>query len=343
MNLKNTKLEGLALRFVVLSLMLTATSTQVAKASIAETSLNQAHLNQALLSKDTLAMAQSDKKIWLERPVIFSDEKGQSQFVAYRQRRSPWGFHVGVSYSFYAPVHYTSDFLNAAAFDQPRWRLFEVLAAARWNSALGSLSIEARGGLLRDSIELIDADGYAPTQPAATPLGSWAASSAGLSAVRPSKTLQNDGTPNPPPPAQPAPPAPPAPDSSSGDDSVISLQLITTSLGLKWSLDSLTREPWVVPFLSAGAFMVFYTEEKGDESVQGRSDVGLYYSGGLLLQLDWLDRDASVDFYLDSGIENTFLMCEVRQFVDLTQNDDLVGPNNFTGPLHFNIGLVVEF
>lgn len=274
--------------------------------------------------------AQSNKKVLLERPVIFSDEKGQNQFVSYRDRRSPFGFHVGVLYSFYAPVYYDSEYLGPTAdnesglFGEPKWRLFEALAAARWNSALGSLSLEARGGFLRDSVELVNSNnGVAPLV------------ALGFEPLQ--DTPDPDPDPDPDPPNDPAPTPTPAPKQSN----IIDLQLITTSLGVKWSLDSITREPWAVPFLSAGAFMVFYTENRGDdESAWGRSGVGFYYSGGLVLQLDWLDKEASVDFYLDSGIENTFLICEARQFISF---NNTIGVKNFASPVHFNIGLLVEF
>jgi hypothetical protein len=117
------------------------------------------------------------------------------------------------------------------------------------------------------------------------------------------------------------------------------LNLEMLRLGLKYSADIITSEPYVVPYLSAGFYFVNYKEVQGNATLSGRTDPALYYSFGLLFQLNWLDPVAAVESYLESDVENTYVFVEGRQYFVSSQDLD----PDFSTEMDINFGLTIEF
>jgi hypothetical protein len=117
------------------------------------------------------------------------------------------------------------------------------------------------------------------------------------------------------------------------------LRLIPVRLGANFSFDNLAHEPFVVPYAMAGGYIVFYEETSGDISFGGNTQVAPYYGIGLAFQLNWVDREAARISYLESGIENTFVFLEGRQFIASGAASD---PDFSTG-LDWGAGVRLEF
>jgi hypothetical protein len=122
-----------------------------------------------------------------------------------------------------------------------------------------------------------------------------------------------------------------------GDNISLSLQVI--SLGGKFILDAIHYEPYIAPYIGGGIYTVLYKEENGSNSFNGNTQPAPYMSAGVLAQLNWVDRAASVEAYSEGGIENTFLFAEVKQFMASTADGD---PDFSTDPT-LGAGLSLEF
>lgn len=122
------------------------------------------------------------------------------------------------------------------------------------------------------------------------------------------------------------------------------LTLIAPSLKATLYLDTLFKEPYVVPYASFGYTYFSYTEDYEDTveiiEVSGETD-NFYISFGLEFQLDWLDKPADISAY-NSGLENTFIFVEGRMYLDQgiirAQEDP-----DFSTDLYLAAGLRLEF
>jgi hypothetical protein len=92
-----------------------------------------------------------------------------------------------------------------------------------------------------------------------------------------------------------------------------------------------------VPYASAGAYVVYYEEKLASQKVGGNTSPGLYYAGGLAIQLNWLDETSASIAYDETGLENTFLFAEGRSFV-LAGNVP-----NLSSEIQWGAGLRLEY
>lgn len=122
------------------------------------------------------------------------------------------------------------------------------------------------------------------------------------------------------------------------DSAEATLDVYPITYGAMYALDNLFSEPYIVPYGFAGGYTTIYEEQAGAFSVRGSTGIAPVFAGGLMFQLDWLDKDSADSGYLDYGLENTFLYLEVRKFLESTNPF----PDFSTG-FHFNGGMKVEF
>src|SRR5690606_11565170 len=98
-------------------------------------------------------------------------------------------------------------------------------------------------------------------------------------------------------------------------------------LSLQWSLDTLFTEPYVVPYAIAGVYILDHEESKIEDvtnaegeveptvvTLKGTTAPALSYSAGLLIQLNILERQASLHSYKDWGLENAYLDLRITQY-----------------------------
>ncbi len=122
-----------------------------------------------------------------------------------------------------------------------------------------------------------------------------------------------------------------------GDNLTITLQI--ARFGVKYILDSIGYEPKIAPYVGVGGYTAFYKDDNGVSSVNGNTEVAPYYMAGIMAQLNWIDPGAAVEAYAESGIENTFLYGEVRQYQASANDKD---PDLSTDPV-FDVGMSLEF
>lgn len=128
-----------------------------------------------------------------------------------------------------------------------------------------------------------------------------------------------------------------AKDAAAGD---AKLDLRIARAGLKYIADNMFYEPIWAPYFFGGAYSVMYKEtQTAALALDGSTAVGFYYGGGVMFQLGWIDPSAAVDAYTESGIENTYLFAEARQFLESTDESD----PDFSTDLDFNVGISIEF
>ncbi len=117
------------------------------------------------------------------------------------------------------------------------------------------------------------------------------------------------------------------------------LNLILGRVGLTYSLDMLFADGLVRPYISGGAYIIYYREELEEVSFNGNTQVAPYWAAGANFSLDWLDRQSAREAYADAGIQSTALYVEARQFIS---SENPMDPN-FESDVHASAGLRIEF
>lgn len=116
--------------------------------------------------------------------------------------------------------------------------------------------------------------------------------------------------------------------------------LMPLRMGFNFTMDNVWTEPIIAPYVSVGMYVMKYDEENNDSgaTTKGTTDPALYFTGGVLFQLDWIERIEARVAYQESGIENSFLFAEARVF-EKSSND--LDPNFES--FHITGGLKLEF
>lgn len=119
----------------------------------------------------------------------------------------------------------------------------------------------------------------------------------------------------------------------------LNLNLQQIRLGLRFVLDNFGYEPVIAPYAGAGVYAMIFKETNAGDSFGGQTDPALYVYGGLMFQLDWIDKDAAVEAYSEGGIENTFVYLEGRQYMASSTAQD----PDFSTDISVSAGMTVEF
>jgi hypothetical protein len=127
-----------------------------------------------------------------------------------------------------------------------------------------------------------------------------------------------------------------ADDTSFGD---IKLNVQQIRLGGKFVMDAVMKEPYIAPYVGGGAYVAFFSEKLSGNSFNGQTDPAGYYYGGLMFQLNWLEKPAAIDAYTESGVENTYLFVEARKYLASSTARD---PDFSTG-MDLAAGVNLEF
>ena len=135
----------------------------------------------------------------------------------------------------------------------------------------------------------------------------------------------------------------------STSSSTSDFELIAPHIKFGIYLDTLFKEPYIVPYGVFGYSYMMYNEyeESTDLEYSGASD-NFFVALGLLFQLDWLDRAADRSSF-EMGIENTYVFIEVKTYLDagiIGYEDDFDQSGvlaDFSAPFHLSAGLKMEF
>lgn len=118
-----------------------------------------------------------------------------------------------------------------------------------------------------------------------------------------------------------------------------SLQLIPIRVGGVYYMDTLLPEPYIVPYVSGGAYIMVYEETLAGSSFSGNSQVAGYMTGGVAFQLDWLDKRSARIAYQESEIQSTYVFAEAGT---LLESGGATDPD-FSSGFNWGAGLRVEF
>lgn len=110
-------------------------------------------------------------------------------------------------------------------------------------------------------------------------------------------------------------------------------------LAVRYTADNLFYEPYVAPYISGGVYSMLYSENYGNVTFSGNTQPAPFYSAGVLFQLNWLDPISAVTSYTESGLENTYVFAEIRQFMKSSASKD---PDFSNGPT-LGFGISFEF
>ncbi|MBX9767875.1 MAG: hypothetical protein K2X47_11435, partial [Bdellovibrionales bacterium] len=121
-----------------------------------------------------------------------------------------------------------------------------------------------------------------------------------------------------------------------------SLSLTPVTAGAVYYLDTLFKEPYVVPYVGGGGYTLFYREALASSAVGGRTGFGFYYVAGLAFQLDWMDEYGDLHQFSESEIENTFIYVEARGTSEVLTPES-IKQKNFSNMFHAAAGLRFEF
>ncbi len=119
------------------------------------------------------------------------------------------------------------------------------------------------------------------------------------------------------------------------------LTISKKSLRAQWLLDSITREPYFVPYVGASLWQFGISEENITLNTTNSYDTGngTALTVGILIQLNWLEPDVAKGAYLAQGLENTYLDVFWTQYQNTDDELDPVFENDF----NFGVGLRMEF
>lgn len=117
------------------------------------------------------------------------------------------------------------------------------------------------------------------------------------------------------------------------------ITLIPVHVGGSFYLDTLNPEPWYVPYISGGAYMMIFREELSGNVDRGNTMVAPYINGGIAFTLDWIDRHAARVSYESSRVQSSFVYVEARKYFASSEKKD----PDFSNSVCFNLGVNVEF
>lgn len=117
------------------------------------------------------------------------------------------------------------------------------------------------------------------------------------------------------------------------------LTLTPWRIGGTFAMEGLMKEPYVVPYISAGLYSMMYKEILGGNSLNGSSQIAPYFIYGGMFSLDWIDRRAARVSFNDSGIQSSYVFLEGRSYIKSSNARD----HDFSNPFSIGGGVRVEF
>lgn len=119
----------------------------------------------------------------------------------------------------------------------------------------------------------------------------------------------------------------------------ISLHLQKAGFKLAGYLDTLFKEPYVVPY-AAAQFQIWNIFEESSTLVYEReSAYGIGVQAGLLFQLNWIEPGSSLMALNESGLNNTYIDLFVQQYSDTVDSKDPY----LASDLNWGVGLRLEY
>jgi hypothetical protein len=118
-----------------------------------------------------------------------------------------------------------------------------------------------------------------------------------------------------------------------------------TAGNLQFLFDNFMKEPYFVPYVGVSLFNFKITEQvklSTSSEITDHSfttDTGNAFTVGFLIQLNWMEKEASKEAYLENGLENTYLDIYWTQYENPNQAPDPSTQSDF----NWGAGLRIEF
>lgn len=126
-------------------------------------------------------------------------------------------------------------------------------------------------------------------------------------------------------------------DNLSGQDR--RLDISKYGLNLKLTADMILDEPFIAPYLGLTMWQMEVEEQSPAEVFSATTQMGMNYTAGLLIQLNWIDKASAIASAFNWGLENTFVDLYITQYGKTAAIDD---PDTETGAT-YGAGLRLEF
>ena len=103
-------------------------------------------------------------------------------------------------------------------------------------------------------------------------------------------------------------------------------------------LNTLFSGPYLVPYAKVGMVQYQVKDDFEEVELQAFTDgPAIFFTGGVLVQLNWVEPASATRSYMSYGLENTFIVFEMTQHQAASDDHDLkAGPD-------FGVGLMLEF
>ncbi|UOF00417.1 hypothetical protein [Bdellovibrio reynosensis] len=100
------------------------------------------------------------------------------------------------------------------------------------------------------------------------------------------------------------------------------MDVTKTGVGFKFTLDMIMNEPIVAPYIGLNIWKMTIAETNPTTSFSAETQMGMNYTVGLLLQLDWLDYETAKNTTFNWGLENTFIDVYATKYAKTNATDD---------------------
>lgn len=125
--------------------------------------------------------------------------------------------------------------------------------------------------------------------------------------------------------------------SKSGSSTTLSV--LKYGINMQFTIDNVWPEPYAAPYFGLNLWQMDLSEKNPTDSYSGVTQIGYNYMLGVLVQLDWLDKDTAKESTFSTGLENTFLDLYITQYAKTESAED---PNTETD-LGYGAGVRLEF
>jgi hypothetical protein len=117
------------------------------------------------------------------------------------------------------------------------------------------------------------------------------------------------------------------------------LEVVILRLGATLTFDMIFENPYVAPYISAGAYEIIYRESEPSTAVSGTTTLAPYFTLGLNFGLGWLDPESAQASFKKIGLQEMYIYLDVRSLIASSSSSD----PEFDSQPFFDAGLRFEF
>ena len=117
------------------------------------------------------------------------------------------------------------------------------------------------------------------------------------------------------------------------------VELLQPKANLHFIVDGIWSNPYAVPFLKFGASKMDFKNLLPEVS-EVKTNLSLFFSGGVMASMDWFQKTLSMDAYFSYGLDTSYLVLEYEFFPEIdAQTEGIPGINQNA----FKVGFQLVF